>query len=325
MISIVMSLDVPEKWSGIPVKLTVTAILTIIVMGISILCLKNGIQVVFTHLYYIPIILAAYWFERKGVLVAVLLSIFYVGMVYVFCCTDMQTVGIAVTRAIVFIGISIVSAVLSNTIHCQQNLIMHSEARFRGIWDRIQAGIILVDAKTHTIIAANPEAEKMTGFSEAEMVGHICHKNICPAEEGKCPIRDLGQTIDHAEGVLLSRDGTEVPVLKTVTEMQVDGDNYYIESFIDISDLKDAENTLLAYLREATLRIRNPLELVRDNLRELKDDLEGRETNPAYVGTTLAVQEKNIEGILDNLQEIERAVAEKRTEIPAALREYLKR
>ena len=325
MESIVMALDFPETWSGNPVKLTVTAILTIIVMGISILCLKNDIQVVFTHLYYIPIILAAYWFERKGVLLAVVMAIFYIGLVYAFCCTDLQAVFIAITRAIVFIGISIVSAVLSTTIHRQRDQIMQSEGRFRGVWDSIQAGIILVDAKRHTIIAANPEAEKMTGFSEDEMVGHICHKYICPAEQGKCPISDLGLTVDHTERVLLSRDGKGVPVLKTVTEMQVDGDDYYIESFIDISDLKDAENTLLAYFREATLRIRNPVELVRDNLKELEDDLKGRETNPAYVITALAVQEKNIEGILDNLQEIDRAVAEKRTEIPAALREYLKR
>jgi hypothetical protein len=32
-----------------------------------------------------------------------------------------------------------------------------------------------------------------------------------------------------------------------------------------------------------------------------------------------------MDGILNNLQELERAVAEKRTEIPDALREYLKR
>lgn len=107
--------------------------------------------------------------------------------------------------------------------------------------------------------------------------------------------------------------------------MKIGDEDYYIESCIDITALKDAENILLAYLREATLRIRNPLELVRENLIELQKEQEDRETNPAYITTAIAVQQKNIEGILGNLREIERAVAENRTEIPDALREYLKR
>jgi ABC-type transporter Mla subunit MlaD len=64
---------------------------------------------------------------------------------------------------------------------------------------------------------------------------------------------------------------------------------------------------------------------VRDNLQELQDELKGRDTNPAYLATSLAIQEKDLEGILNNLQGLERAVAEKRTEIPDALRQYLKR
>lgn len=276
-------------------------------------------------MYYIPIIIAAYWFGRNGVLYAVVLSAFYLCAVLILSSHDMQTILAAVGRVIVFIGISLVIAILAITIQRQQEQIAQSEARFRGIWDSIQAGIILVDAKTHMIIAANPQAQRMTGFSEAEMTGHLCHKFICPAEQGKCPISDMGLKVDRAERVLLTRDGNKVPVLKTVTQMQVGTVNYNLENFIDITPIKDAENTLLAYLRESTLRIRNPIELVRDNLKELQDELKGRDTNPAYIATALAIQEKNMNGIINNLQTLERAVAEKRTEIPDALREYLKR
>ena len=165
----------------------------------------------------------------------------------------------------------------------------------------------------------------MTGHSEAGMTGHLSNEFICSKDQGKYPINDLAQAVDREEQFLLSRDGNKVPVLMTVTEMEVGPEKYYIENFIDITRLKDTENTLLAYLREATLRVRNPVELIRDNLIELQDSLKGRDSNPAYIATTLAIQEKNIDNILNNLQEIERAVAEKRTEIPDALREYLKR
>ena len=320
-----MEFAIPQKWSGTAAKLAVLVILTLFIAILTVFSLANNIQIVFTHMYYVPIIVAAYWFDRKGVLYAGILSAFYLGAVYTLGLHDMQVILAAVARIVVFIGISLVIAIFSITIHRQQEQISQSGERFRGIWESIQAGIILVDAKNHTIIAANPEAQRMTGFSENEMTGHLCHKFICPAEQGKCPISDLGLKVDRAERVLLSRDGNKIPVLKTVTEMQVGAEKYYIENFIDITPIKDAENTLLAYLREATLRVRNPVELVRDNLKEIKDELKGRDTNPGYIATALAIQEKNMDDILNNLQALERAVAEKRTEIPDALREYLKR
>jgi len=324
-IHLTMEFDIPQKWYGTAAKLVVLSILTLFIAVLTVFSLANNVQTVFTHMYYVPIIIAAYWFDRKGVIYTILLSAFYFGAVSTLGSPDTQVILAALGRIVVFIGISLFAAILSITIQRQKDEISRSEVRFRGIWENIQAGIILVDAKTHTIIAANPEAQRMTGFSETEMAGHQCHKFICPAEQGKCPIGDLGLKVHRAERVLLSRNGNKVPVLKTVTEMQVGVEKYYIENFIDITMLKDAENTLLAYLREATLRIRNPIELVRDNLQELQDELKGRDTNPAYIATALAIQQKNMDGILNNLQELERAVAEKRTEIPDAFREYLKR
>jgi PAS domain S-box-containing protein len=325
MIQNFMDFSVPEQWSGTPAKLVVLSLLTVFIIILTIVSLTNNVQIVFTHIYYVPIIIAAYWFDKKGVLYTFFLGVFYLCAVFLLTPNDPQTLLAAVWRVVVFIGISLVITLLSLIIREQRVKIAKSEAQFRGVWESIQAGIILVDANTHTIKAANPQAQRMTGFSEAEMVGHLCHKFICPAEQGKCPIGDLGVKVDRAERVLLARDGSKVPVLKTVTEMQVGTETYYIENFLDITPIKDAENTLLAYIREATLRIRNPVELVRDNLQEIRDELTGRDSPPGYIATALAIQQKNMDGILNNLQEIERAVAEKRTEIPDALRDYLKR
>ncbi len=320
-----MEYAIPQRWSGTVPKIVVLTVLTLFIALITIVSLASNIQIVFTHLYYVPIILAAYWFNRNGVLYAVVMSAFYLCAVIILSAHDMATLLAALGRVVVFIGISLVIAILAITIRRQQEQISQSEKRLQSIWQSIQAGIILVDAKTHLIIAANPEALRMTGYSEAEMVGHVCHRFICPAEQGKCPISDMGLTVDREERVLLTRTGEKISVLKTVTEIQVGTETYNLENFIDITPIKDAENTLLAYLRESTLRIRNPIELVRDNLKELKEELKGHDTKPAYIVTALAIQEKNMDGIINNLQSLERAVAEKRTEIPDALREYLKR
>lgn len=320
-----MEFIIPEKWMGTPVKLFVLGILTVFIIIMTVISLEKNIQTVFTDLYYFPIIIAAYWFDRKGFLYSIFLSAFYVGAVGTIGVHDTEIILAAIARTLTFVGISFIVALFSSLIHEQQEQISYSEARFRGIWESIQAGIILVDAKTHTITAANPQTLKMTGHSESEMTGHLPNEFIFSEGQGKSPINDQVHAVDRAEQILLSRDGNKVPVLMTVTEMNVGSEKYYIENFIDITRLKDTENTLLAYLREATLRVRNPVELIRDNLIELQDSLKGRDSNPVYIATALAIQEKNIDNILNNLQEIERAVAEKRTEIPDALRDYLKR
>lgn len=320
-----MEYTIPQKWSGTGTKLVVLALLTLFIIILTVFSLSSNIQILFTHIYYIPIIVAAYWFDRKGVLYAVLLSAFYIAAVYLISPYDTQTLLAAIGRVIVFIGISLVCALLSFRIKRQQEQIANSEERFRGIWEHIQAGIILIDAETHTVIAANPAAEEMVGYKENEMVGHVCHNFICPAEQGKCPISDLGMTVERAERILVARDGRNVPVLKTVNDVTIGKKRCFIENFINITKRKEAENALIAYIREATLRIRNPVELVRDNLDEIRNTLAGVTDQPPAVATALAIQEKNMDDILKNLQELERAIAEKRTEIPDALREYMKR
>jgi PAS domain S-box-containing protein len=320
-----MKIHIPEKLSTPAVKIGILAILTVIMLIITWVCLTRDLQVLFTHLYYVPIIAAAYWFRRSGIIYSLVLAITYLLMVTILGTAGQADLVAAAGRAIVFVGISCVIAILSTIIKNEHEAILVSEGKFRGIWENIQAAIILVDPSTHSIIAANPEAEKLTGFSEMEMQGHLCHRFICPAEEGKCPISDLGVKVEHAERILLARNGKKVPVLKTVTDVNIGGKRVFIESFIDISPVKEAENALLAYLREATLRTRNPVELVRDNLHEIREGLKDRTAAPDHLVTLLAIQEKNTDSILATLQELERAVAEKRTDIPDALREYLMR
>ena len=62
----------------------------------------------------------------------------------------------------------------------------------------VHAGIIIIDPETHTIVDANPVAAQMVGVPKEELVGKVCHKYVCPAEEGQCPITDLKQTVDNA-------------------------------------------------------------------------------------------------------------------------------
>jgi PAS domain S-box-containing protein len=116
-----------------------------------------------------------------------------------------------------------------------------SEERLEAILNSILTGVVLIDAETHRIIDANPIAVELIGISKEKIVGQVCHKFICPELEGKCPITDLGQTVDKSERVLINAAGHSIPILKTVTPMALAGRKYLIDSFIDLTERKHLE------------------------------------------------------------------------------------
>jgi len=112
------------------------------------------------------------------------------------------------------------------------------------IMGTIQAGVLLIDVASHTIVDANPAACLMIGAPKKEICGKVCHSFICPAEKGQCPIIDLGQQVDNSERRLLTCRGERLPILKTVVPLYMGGKKYLLESFMDISDRKRAEEEL---------------------------------------------------------------------------------
>jgi PAS domain S-box-containing protein len=120
-----------------------------------------------------------------------------------------------------------------------------SENRLKTILDRIPTGIVLIDAESHMVVDANPIACKMIGATKEQVVGKICHQFVCPAEHGKCPLSDLGQTVDNAERLLLKANGERLPVLKTVVPVVINGQKLFLEVFVDISERKRAEEEIL--------------------------------------------------------------------------------
>jgi PAS domain S-box-containing protein len=109
------------------------------------------------------------------------------------------------------------------------------------IFDAIQIGILVINADTHEIVDANPSAIESIGTTKDKIVGNICHKFICPAEKGKCPITDLGLTVDKSERVLLNASGQKIPIIKTVKTMIASGQKLLVESFMDITARKQME------------------------------------------------------------------------------------
>ncbi len=121
-----------------------------------------------------------------------------------------------------------------------------SEDRLKTIFNAFDAGVLIIDPETHVIVDANRTAAEMIGNPIEKIVGVRCHKFICPNEVGQCPVTDLGESVDHSECLLTRSDGGILPILKTVVRIILNGKPCLLESFIDISQKKRAEEALQA-------------------------------------------------------------------------------
>lgn len=137
-----------------------------------------------------------------------------------------------------------------------------SEQRLQDILDSILTGVFIIDPKTHTILDVNESAARQVGLPKSEIVGTLCHDFVSPAECGKCPITDMGQTMDRSERILLRSDGEAVPIIKSVTRATFQEQECLIESFVPIKQQKEAE----AGLKESLSLLEATLEATADGI-----------------------------------------------------------
>ena len=122
--------------------------------------------------------------------------------------------------------------------------IIESEKLQKTLLENVSAGIMIIDPKTRIIETVNKYARELIGLKNDEIIGQKCHRFVCPAHVDCCPICDKGQIVDNSDKVLLRPDGKEIPIIKTVKHIFIDGKEKLIESFVDISEKKATENLL---------------------------------------------------------------------------------
>jgi PAS domain S-box-containing protein len=161
---------------------------------------------------------------------------------------------------------------MAHTVQLRGEKLQEKETYLRTIFDSVQTGVLIIDGETHIIRDANPLAVKMVGGEKDQMVGSICHRFICPAEETKCPVTDLGEHVNNSERILIKASGEKISIIKTVVTIELGGQKLLLESFVDITKRKQAEEAL----RESEERYRTILENIEDGYYEC--DLTGNFT-----------------------------------------------
>ncbi|MBI5831739.1 MAG: PAS domain-containing protein [Armatimonadetes bacterium] len=166
-----------------------------------------------------------------------------------------------------------------------QQVLDQSKREVEAILQSVQACVLVIDAESHTILEANSAACRLIGTPRDELVGRSCHERVCPKQLGQCPITDQGQTVDNAERVVLTADGREVPVLKTVVAIRLRDRDCLLESFVDITAQREQQEQLGQALSESERMIRLMVdreERVLELKREVNDLLARLGAEPRY-------------------------------------------
>ncbi|WP_306549343.1 CHASE4 domain-containing protein [Desulfobulbus sp.] len=127
-----------------------------------------------------------------------------------------------------------------------QNLRRDNEQHLHHILDSINCGVMIVEAEGQRIVSVNTTGATLLGRAPEEIVGKVCAQMVCPGEERPCSLPDASQPTPLCVCSIQRADGSQLPVLKSVSLIERNGQRHRVESFIDVSELKKTQLELQA-------------------------------------------------------------------------------
>lgn len=143
-----------------------------------------------------------------------------------------------------------------------EKALAESERFWKSLLEKVGVGILLSEKNSGRVREVNPRAVAMLGYPREAIVGQERQKFIAyrPPDENSREASRAG-----IEAFLLRADGSRIPILKTCALVDIDGIPYVLESFIDLSAQRAAEQALA----EANARLQRMIREVEQNNQEM--------------------------------------------------------
>ncbi|MCG2721756.1 MAG: PAS domain S-box protein [Thermodesulfovibrionales bacterium] len=126
------------------------------------------IEVIFTHFFYIPIIFAALWWKRKGLLVAILFAAILI-LSHIIFRPDLPVVDDCF-RALIFIVIAFVIVILTERITKTEEALREKSDYLNSLLDYANAPIIVWNPGLR-VTRFNHAFERLAGYTADEVIG----------------------------------------------------------------------------------------------------------------------------------------------------------
>ena len=121
-----------------------------------------------------------------------------------------------------------------------------SKEKLQVILDSVRTGILIVDSENLVILYANLAAAEMAKIQRNDLIGENYTVFFAQETHYSYPTLETTWKIDNLESVFHTCEGEEIPVLKTVVALQLEGRRVFLESFVSIREQKKAEAENLA-------------------------------------------------------------------------------
>ncbi|MDD5730699.1 MAG: PAS domain-containing sensor histidine kinase [Candidatus Omnitrophica bacterium] len=229
----------------------------------------RGTHIVFTHLFYIPIILAALWWKRKGLAVAFFLALFLVLSNVFF---SQNKTSDDYIRGLMFIVVGIVVAVLSERIAREKSVLEETKSMLESITHGITEEILLL-TKDYKILWANNTFLEQIGEKLEDVKGKYCYKLThnrdlpCQSPDDPCPIQNI---LDSGKPMTLlhthqSPHGTVFYEVSAYPVRDKEGNlSQFVHVSRDFTERKKLEEQILEYSENLESK-------VQERTKELKD------------------------------------------------------
>ena len=221
-----------------------------------------GSGVVFTHLFYIPIILGALWWKRKGLLIAVFLAAILL-LSHVFF-RPIVAAHNDFYRSCMFLVVSAVTVLLSERIAQREQALREARDYNRHLLESSPDFHIAVD-KDGMITAVNEALEQLTGRSRSDMIGSSIYEYLPKGPGERAVAEILKKKVVRDIELVINTPGKEDSICNlsgTVVTTPAGAPRIYITGR-DITERKRAEKDLKDYLRQ--------LERANSRLREMDE------------------------------------------------------
>jgi len=201
--------------------------------------LVAGVTIVIPHLLYIPIILVAFFYPRRGVAAVAGISVVYLLMVMVIRSGNLSDLISAGARCAVFITIAAVVSYLSERVMTRETALKEAKEDWERTFNAVPDLIAMIDRK-YRIIRINRAMAQSLGIPAEQAVGRKCYEVVhrldapplyCPhtqlladGQEHSTEIHEenLGGDFRITDSPLADADGSligSVHVARDITEM----------------------------------------------------------------------------------------------------------